>query len=237
MFTAPIRFARSFGRRWAVRGTRYALRWVWHRLYESLCERSLGVDTKPDGRWRQELPSVDCHGYLPLPYDSIQKAIERAAINPEHDVFLDYGSGKGRAVITAATYPFRRVIGIDVSESLNEIARANLRSARPKLHSRTVQVITADARDYRLPDDATVLYFYNPFRDEVMQAVQREIRRSLDAVPRNIKILYLYPQDQVNPFADCQWLRPVERVDDLWENVRLAVYENHQDQGAELAVV
>lgn len=38
------------------------------------------------------------------------------------DVFLDLGSGKGRVVLAAARFRFRRVIGNELSEELSAVA-------------------------------------------------------------------------------------------------------------------
>ncbi len=51
------------------------------------------------------------------------------------DTFLDYGSGKGRALLAAARFPFGRVIGVELNEGECEIARSNARIAVPRLRS------------------------------------------------------------------------------------------------------
>jgi predicted RNA methylase len=40
--------------------------------------------------------------------------------------FVDIGSGKGRALIIAAEYAFKRIIGVEYSPSLATICRRNL---------------------------------------------------------------------------------------------------------------
>src|SRR5215211_9528844 len=42
------------------------------------------------------------------------------------DVFVDYGSGLGRAVLVAAGFPFRRVMGVELSTEMTDRARANV---------------------------------------------------------------------------------------------------------------
>lgn len=41
-------------------------------------------------------------------------------------MFLDLGSGKGRMVLSAARFPFRRIIGVELSNDLTAIARRNV---------------------------------------------------------------------------------------------------------------
>lgn len=45
-------------------------------------------------------------------------------------VFVDFGSGKGRLLYQAARLPFGRVVGIELFEHLNQIARQNLERNR-----------------------------------------------------------------------------------------------------------
>ncbi len=48
----------------------------------------------------------------------------------ERRSFLDFGSGKGRMVIAAATLPFRRVLGVEISDRLLQEARRNVEAMR-----------------------------------------------------------------------------------------------------------
>ncbi|HVA32678.1 MAG TPA: class I SAM-dependent methyltransferase, partial [Candidatus Baltobacteraceae bacterium] len=43
--------------------------------------------------------------------------------------FVDVGAGMGRAVLLASEYPFKQVIGVELSRALAEIARENLQTA------------------------------------------------------------------------------------------------------------
>jgi SAM-dependent methyltransferase len=108
------------------------------------------------------------------------------------DVFVDYGSGKGRALLVAAMFPFKRLIGVERSPALNRVAAANLRAARLRPRAE-VDLVTADARAFVVPPDATVLYFYNPFKHDVFAAVVGRILASLAASPRTITIIYTNP--------------------------------------------
>ena len=105
-------------------------------------------------------------------------------------VFLDYGCGQGRAPLTAATKPFRKVIGVEMSRRLCAAARANLRTARG-LACRDVQVLQADAERFVTPDETTVIFLFNPFRGPMLDQVIEQIRRSVQRRPRSLTILYV----------------------------------------------
>lgn len=48
---------------------------------------------------------------------------------PVNGVFVDFGSGKGRALMVAALYGFRRIVGVEFSPQLHEAAAAMSRSS------------------------------------------------------------------------------------------------------------
>ena len=50
--------------------------------------------------------------YSATDYAEFGHIMHALAIDPREHVFLDYGAGMGRAMILAATYPFRRVLGV-----------------------------------------------------------------------------------------------------------------------------
>lgn len=85
------------------------------------------------------------------------------------DAFLDYGSGKGRALLAAARYPFGRVIGVELNEWDCEIARSNATIAAPRLRCSQIEVVTADATVWPVPDDVTYVYMFNPFWGETFR--------------------------------------------------------------------
>lgn len=103
-------------------------------------------------------------------------------------IFVDLGSGKGRALLLAAQYPFKARIGVEFATELVEIARAN-----------GLETIHADAIQYELPPVPTLLFLYNPFGRETMGRVAERTRASLKANPRELIVLYL------NPFQLDSW--------------------------------
>jgi hypothetical protein len=109
----------------------------------------------------------------------------------EH-IFVDYGSGKGRALFVASEFPFRRIIGIEFSPELDTVAKRNIqtfRSDRQLCHD--IEAICIDAAAYDLPAEPAVLYFNNPFEEPVLRKVIARIRRSIDAQPRPVLLLMM----------------------------------------------
>ena len=114
-------------------------------------------------------------------------------IRPDEDVFVDYGSGIGAAVVMAATFPFRRVIGVEISPEFSAIAQSLVERNRGKLCCKNIELVVADAESYTLPTEVTVVYFYNPFRGSVLARVFENIKASLAYAPRKLTIVFKNP--------------------------------------------
>ena len=83
-----------------------------------------------------------------------------------HDAVIDYGCGKGGALITLAKHPFAGITGVDISAELVAIARKNLQ----KLHIGNVELVTCDATAFADLDRFNYVYFFNPFPCNIMQS-------------------------------------------------------------------
>jgi SAM-dependent methyltransferase len=108
--------------------------------------------------------------------------------------FVDLGSGKGRALLMAAMYPFARVVGVEVQPQLDAIARRNIETFdEPGQQCHDLESICADAREYPFPASNIVLYLFNPFPDYVLREVLGNLTASALRQPRSIFVLYNAP--------------------------------------------
>ena len=116
---------------------------------------------------------------------------------PTDGVFVDLGSGKGRALMLAAKYGFRRVIGVEFSAELCTTARANLKKYLHKSPSQSqVEVVHSDVTQYQLRDDETVFFMLDPFNAPVLAQVLANIRASLARRPRTLWLIYSVPRER-----------------------------------------
>lgn len=116
------------------------------------------------------------------------------AIPYEQFVFVDLGSGKGRALLLASRYPFKAVIGIELSPALHGIACRNIKTYRDDLQKcRQITCICGDATTYQIPDENAVFYLFNPFDEEIIEMVWKNIEFSLARSARKVFIAYLKP--------------------------------------------
>jgi glycosyltransferase involved in cell wall biosynthesis len=166
-------------------------------LVEGVLERRAGISTGG------LIPAEDLFGsaehrvgYQPTGWLKLRRILRPRDVGPS-DVFVDIGSGMGRVVFQAArSYPFARVLGVELSEELNEIARRNIERNRSRLRCGDVELVTADVLSYRLPDDVTVVYFANPFTGPLFQAAVDELVASLRRRPRRLRVIYSNPVEE-----------------------------------------
>jgi len=207
-------------------GLRPTLREIRYRRYEKYRERKLGIQTMGFIPWNEITDDASCENYEAISYKCLDAAMNCIKIGGEDDVLLDYGCGMGRVVVTAATSPIRRVLGIELSPELAQIARANIERAGSKIQCPEIVIHTGDATRFEVPDDVNRFFFFNPFVGEVLSAVQQKMHESIQRRPRDVKVVYLHRAAHEDAFARCDWLRlKCELPTYDWDNVGFKVYE------------
>ena len=156
----------------------------------TVIDRALGVETATRvdlaeyGLAHVERVNYEAGGWLDLP-----RVLRRERVTGE-DVLLDLGCGKGRALLMASRHRFARVVGVELAPALARVCRRNLESFRLPRRCGAVEVVVADAADYAIPDDVTVVYLFNPFRGGLFDSVVRNILASVDRRPRRLRLIY-----------------------------------------------
>jgi 16S rRNA G966 N2-methylase RsmD len=158
--------------------------------------------------------NVESKHYGATDYASIHKIMRALEIDPSAHVFLDFGAGMGRAMILAARYPFRKVLGVEIAGELTRIAEQNFKRCRSRLRCRNPQIVTCDATKYQIPPDVSVVYFNNPFFGKILAAVLDNLRASLVATPRELHVVCNLPQQSAfeEQITMCGWLRLRKRL-------------------------
>ena len=128
--------------------------------------------------------------------NSVQQAPtpDQAVLNFRDFTFIDLGSGKGRTLLMASDYPFRRIIGVELLPSLHQIAQQNLSEYKSDTQKCfALESISADATAFPFPDDPLVIYLFNPFPETGMRRLFANLERSLREHPREVYVLYHNP--------------------------------------------
>ena len=214
---------RNFLENYRTRGPKKTLGLCGYRIRERFREWQLGVQTTGVVPWDQLAAEPDCHSYVATDYDSLDAILRY--LEPDDDVLLDYGCGKGRVIALAATRPFRQVIGVELNAELAAVARANLLRIEPKAVCNEVEVVQADATEFAVPSDVTVVFLFNPFSGQVLRAVEDRIRTSLRDNPRVLKVVSLHPSEWEDSLAHCDWLSPEATLrPSYWNECRVTIY-------------
>jgi SAM-dependent methyltransferase len=114
---------------------------------------------------------------------------------PKSGVLVDFGSGKGRVLMIAAEYGFRKVVGVEFSRQLCDTARKNLVKFQNKLvRDLPVEILEMDVVDYEVRPDENIFFLFNPFDVGIVDTVVGNIAKSLEQDPRRAWLIYQYPE-------------------------------------------
>jgi len=147
--------------------------------------------------WRTRLLGLLTSPYQPIPPDEFREMMEALALDFSGFTFIDAGSGKGRALLLASNYNFRRILGIELIPELARVARENLDKFHARDRSRReradMKVVCGDAGDFVFPDEPTVLFLFNPLPEPSLRELVRNLARSLELHPRAFYVAYANP--------------------------------------------
>lgn len=170
----------------------------WDRVHPF--DRSHGTDTSGTLSAGELRATVDHQALAHVTvYGGSQPSVLRQALSlvpqPDTCTFVDLGCGKGRPLLVASEFPFRDIVGVELSPSLARAARANAAIVAARYPQRTpVRVELGDATSYPLPTGNIVLFLYHPFGHEQVSKVVRAVEQALaDDRSRAIHVIYYNP--------------------------------------------
>jgi SAM-dependent methyltransferase len=148
--------------------------------------------------WRDRLLGVFHSAYQPTDPAGFREMLDTLAAHTHLNfcdfTFVDLGSGKGRTLLMASDYPFRRILGVELLPTLDQIAQENLRQYKnDSQQCFTLESVCADATTFPLPDEPLVVYLFNPFGEPGLRRVVLNLEQSLRRNPRPIFVLYYNP--------------------------------------------
>src|ERR1700723_1974788 len=148
--------------------------------------------------WRDRLLGVFHSPYQPtesvLFHEMIAALCAQACFDFRDFAFIDLGSGKGRTLLMASDYPFRRIVGVELLPALHRIAVENLgqyTNTAQKCFAR--EAICGDANDFPFPYEPLLVYMFNPLPESGMRRVRANLEQSLRRHPRPVYVLYHNP--------------------------------------------
>lgn len=159
--------------------------------------------------------------YRPIWEDEFTTTLASLPVICEDLIFIDLGSGKGRALLLASLFPFRRIIGVELARTLHDVAARNVQIFKDsRQQCKKIETVNENALTFEIPEEPTLFFLANPFDDYVMQAVVSHIEDSLKKHPRKLYIWYVRPIYR-KALDGAGFLRLVN------DTGRYAFYENH----------
>ena len=154
--------------------------------------------------WRERLLGVFHSAYQPTEQAAFREMMAVLPIDFRAFTFIDIGSGKGRVLLMASEFPFRKIIGVELVASLHRIAQENIAAYQAKKAlvdphraatqpQTPVESVCMDARQFPFPETPLVVFLFNPLPESGLRRVLRNLEKSHSEVPRPIWIVYHNP--------------------------------------------
>lgn len=107
---------------------------------------------------------------------------------------IDLGCGKGRVLLVAPEFGFKKIIGVELSAGLSKIAQHNVELfKRNNQQSAAIEVECVNALQFEFPNEPMVLYMFNPFSAQIVEALFERLRQTLLERPTSVDIVYVFP--------------------------------------------
>ena len=124
---------------------------------------------------------------------TVREMFGRLPSEVSRTTFIDFGCGKGRALILAAQFGFKKIIGVELDPKLAEECQTNLEKAKHRLGNVLIKVVTQDATAFNLPAEPLTVFLYNPFVGAPLDDLVRRLHRRAQCYPAMLRVIYLNP--------------------------------------------
>jgi SAM-dependent methyltransferase len=145
-----------------------------------------------------QLPALEAARAHAIFYAGSQPSVLREGLKAlpplETCTFVDLGCGKGRPLLVASEFPFRDILGVELSPELAKVAERNAAIIAERFPDRTpIRIEVGDASNLPIPSGDAVLFLYHPFGAELIAKVVQRVEAALRSEPRSIYIVYYNP--------------------------------------------
>ncbi len=145
--------------------------------------------------------------YEPTPYSVLERLASKGYIGKK-DVLIDFGSGKGRVGFFLSYQTRCRSVGVECEKEIYDRALSNMETG---VSSGRVEFVLARAEEYKIPDDTTAFYFFNPFSDVILRKVLENMAETEYKSGRSRHLFFYYPSPE---YCSClQDMYGLERVE------------------------
>lgn len=223
LFQNTLSYLKTHG---IISSLHYALYWLRERSYE----KRFQSDTSSKHDAIEPKPTGDGIEYQPVSYSGLKRALHALPPRAFDGSFIDYGCGKGRALLVAALFPFQKVIGIEYDSNLVLTAQSNVSNAQAALTCHSIEVIESDATHYDIPQDASVFFFYQPFLGETLSRVLQRVEQHISSRSESTTVVTFYPTIDADPFLQAPYVECIKEFSP-YKNAPLT-FRVHTSSGA-----
>jgi SAM-dependent methyltransferase len=162
------------------------------------------------------LSALHSHRYDATPIRFFRSLLGKLALDYANTTFIDLGCGKGRTLLLASDYPFRAIIGVEISRELCDMAMENVKrycSRHRKCSNISVRCQGIDECEYSAhgPSDHVLVYLFNPCGEAVLRTGLQKIHRVV-ARGGMVTIVYVNPTCR-DVLAESGWLEQVRQAE------------------------
>ena len=179
----------------------------WEFIRDSMPDRARRRygDVDYDWEYRVDTTSANVSGrarligllnssYQPIESPLFQEMLNALGIDYSQFTFIDIGSGKGRPLLMASEYPFRRIVGVEFLPELHAIALENVRKfpdAQKKC--KQIEARLTDATTFEFPSEPLVVFMFHPLPESGFRKVIANLVASIRENPRPVWLIYANP--------------------------------------------
>ena len=132
------------------------------------------------------------HGVSPSLFRKLIARWQPLAQHPlERTAFIDIGAGKGRAMLLASEYPFRRIVGVELHPALAAAARSNIGPWQARHPSPAMRLEQGDALRLRPPAGPCLFFLFNPFDAVLMDLWLTRLAHQFRNRQGELEVLYV----------------------------------------------
>ena len=166
----------------ALRWKLFGLQLRWHKQINQRFDDRYGTDTAGETALVQAGVPADAavagnQIYRPLWEGLFHRIIRSfAPLGLERYHFVDLGSGKGKLLLLASRYAFRRITGVEYSPVLHAAAQRNIEIFSAAVQSdRPVESLHQDATTFEPVAGPCIALVFNSFSDDIMARVMARL--------------------------------------------------------------
>jgi len=149
--------------------------------------------------WRTRLLGLFNSPYQPIPPEQFHQIISTLSSHVAPDTsfsrftFIDIGAGKGRALLLASEFGFRRIIGVELLPELVAVARENVREFERRGMRSKIELVRGDATTFVCPAEPAVVFLFNSLPQSSLRTFLENLERSLHQNPHPVYVVYANP--------------------------------------------